>query len=729
MTGKVIAGRYKITGYLRDGRMGSVYSARRAQDDARVAVKLLEPSLLDNREVVKRFQRETRVTKRIHSPYCLAVLDAGKEPDGQPYLVLEYCIGERLVDLIEERNRLDVAVAAKIAAEVALALEAAHAVGIIHRDLSPDNIMIVPGDDTSTTKVLDFGLARLADGASEEDTSLTAVGVRVGNPAYMAPEYIQEFELDHRADLYALGCVLFEMIVGEPPFKGRAYKLLDLHINGTPPVPSAVVPGTPAWVDDLVAELLAKSPDKRPHNARAVVERLQQGTGIPYGKVAAPAEPQRLHEAPAPTQRRAISQQDVLLTRFIEDRIGNVFRKGTAPPDPRECLVVERVASKCIAAQVGLVPGALLHLPDAPRSHGMIDPRIYNVVQPKRNYKFYLPQTKETLSLETSGVHIGVELMRSVDHIKAHYDVNDADPLALYEIWKQGDWATLEALAYKTLVGAGRGIASGLFAKLIGNEQIKQRNTPALLFYGAALVENGRGDDGWPFIHEFKSHYSTHWPDLYRALATAYLGLHRIQAGHVAHGLSLLQESWLLHPIPKVSDAISRTSGQPHDTRLWYGLQFPDYDLNPPNSNASVHLGATLNNMGDAQIAIVIMLGGFRGNAAYDDFMRRYLNYGAYFADFIGAVHLVTTKPDRLSDRDDWFVGEDMARQSGLPFAVLEDYRAFVQREVKPPVIPTIYALNHEGLVVHEGQLFGSDLWDALALVGQIRLKRSQSRA
>ena len=124
---------------------------------------------------------------------------------------------------------------------------------------------------------------------------------------------------------------------------------------------------------------------------------------------------------------------------------------------------------------------------------------------------------------------------------------------------------------------------------------------------------------------------------------------------------------------------------------------------------------------------IVCLLGGFRGNLAYSDFMMRYTSYNAFFAEFIAGVHVVTHRVRRDAKRPQHYVGEDHALQSGLPVQVLEDYRAFVQRAVKPPNIPTIYALNRDGYVVHEGALDSVDLWETLALTGRLRMENLAS--
>ncbi|MCA9572922.1 MAG: hypothetical protein KC656_34030, partial [Myxococcales bacterium] len=139
-------------------------------------------------------------------------------------------------------------------------------------------------------------------------------------------------------------------------------------------------------------------------------------------------------------------------------------------------------------------------------------------------------------------------------------------------------------------------------------------------------------------------------------------------------------------------------------------------------------LSTTLATMDDSQVLLIALLGGFRGNELYNDFMMRFLNVGAHLNEFVVGLHVCTTVKDRTSDhRGEWFTGEDLVAQAGLPMLVLEDYRAFVQREAKPVRIPTIYAVNRDGIVLHEGLCTSADLWNALGRAGQLRMHKLQA--
>ncbi|MCA9494559.1 MAG: serine/threonine protein kinase, partial [Myxococcales bacterium] len=201
ITGSTVAGRYKVTGMLRPGRMGDIYVARRLEDDAKVAIKFLEPALFENEEAIARFERESKVAHAIDHPCTIRVLEFGRSDHG-PYLVMEFVEGELLSDVIEDKGALGPERAATITARIARALQAAHEKGVVHRDLAPSNVVLGrQGERTDLVKVSDFGLALLTHDDDEESTHLTAVGVRIGTPTYMAPEYIEEYELDQRADI------------------------------------------------------------------------------------------------------------------------------------------------------------------------------------------------------------------------------------------------------------------------------------------------------------------------------------------------------------------------------------------------------------------------------------------------------------------------------------------------------------------------------------------------
>lgn len=279
--GTVLSRQYRITRFARQEELAKVYEAVRLADDTRVDIKLLPPHQVDNRETVARFAREMLATATLQHPNTVAMLDYGDDRI-YDYVVLESVPHARsLLEVIEEENHLDPERVAHIAAQVASALSAAHAEGIIHRNISASTILLVPGDGGwDLVKVRDFGYARLL---KEDDPDVTAVGSVVGSPETMAPEYILQGRLDPRGDLYSLGAVMWWMLIGHPPFTGRRQSMLQLHATVLPSRPSELRKDVPPWLDDLIWTLLAKSPEARPAHARDLVRILEDAVGHSLG--------------------------------------------------------------------------------------------------------------------------------------------------------------------------------------------------------------------------------------------------------------------------------------------------------------------------------------------------------------------------------------------------------------------------------------------------------------
>jgi serine/threonine protein kinase len=267
----LLAGRYELTSPLGRGGMGQVWEAVDRQLERRVAVKLLTNDVLAGRaerhDLVRRFAREAAVTAGLQHPGVPAVYDAGSY-DGGLFLVMELIEGYTVGDLIAEQGPLPIAWAAAIAAQVAAVLAVAHERSLVHRDIKPQNLML-SGDGTA--KVLDFGVATLLESAGVP--RITRTGESVGTPAYMAPEQLRSEPSNARTDLYALGCVLYEMLAGKPVFDATSQAALSYkHLEQAPqPLERADVPAELEW---LVRQLLAKEPVQRPSGAREVYDRL-----------------------------------------------------------------------------------------------------------------------------------------------------------------------------------------------------------------------------------------------------------------------------------------------------------------------------------------------------------------------------------------------------------------------------------------------------------------------
>ncbi len=258
-------GPYRIVRKIGEGGMGAVYLAHHALLGRPAAIKMLLPALSSQREVVDRFFNEARATTAVSDPGIVQVFDFGFHGDGSAYIVMELLDGESLATRLE-RGPLALGDALRITRQVAGSLAAAHARGIVHRDLKPDNLFIVRDGEAQggeRPKILDFGIAKLTNDAS--DRSRTRTGTVMGTPIYMSPEQCRGAGIvDHRADIYSLGCVLYHLITGRPPFDLEGMgEIISAHLREPPRAPSAWIPGIPRAVDDLVLRCLAKAPDER----------------------------------------------------------------------------------------------------------------------------------------------------------------------------------------------------------------------------------------------------------------------------------------------------------------------------------------------------------------------------------------------------------------------------------------------------------------------------------
>jgi serine/threonine protein kinase len=274
-------GSYRITAKLGEGGMGEVFVGEHTRIDRKVAVKLLRPEASANPDVLIRFFNEAKATSRIHHPGIVEMLDCDVLPDGRAYLLMELLAGETLGQWLRAVGAVgDMARVVSLGQQVAAAVGAAHERGIVHRDLKPDNVFMLEGARHGAfpaVKVLDFGIAKLLDhGGRTTSTSGTRTGAVLGTPIYMSPEQCRgSGQVDHRTDIYSLGCLLFEMCCGRPPFLHEgAGELIAAHITETPPEASALSAAVPPQMSMLLAELLAKDPAQRPPSMAEVQARL-----------------------------------------------------------------------------------------------------------------------------------------------------------------------------------------------------------------------------------------------------------------------------------------------------------------------------------------------------------------------------------------------------------------------------------------------------------------------
>ncbi|WP_437677064.1 protein kinase domain-containing protein [Sorangium sp. So ce131] len=270
LAGSVIDGRFEVDTLAGAGGMGTVYRALDRASGATVALKLLRES---DAQAAARFVHEARALAGLEHPHIVRYVTHGTAPSGEPYLVMEWLAGETLAERLE-RGALRLKEAIALVSTAAEALGAAHARGVVHRDIKPSNLFLV-GGAVERVKVLDFGIARLQMAA----TRLTASGMTLGTPGYMAPEQArgQQELLDARADVFSLGCVLFECLTGVPAFHGQhAMALLAKLLLEEPPRVKELRPELPVALDELVFRMLAKEPSARPADGAAVARRLAE---------------------------------------------------------------------------------------------------------------------------------------------------------------------------------------------------------------------------------------------------------------------------------------------------------------------------------------------------------------------------------------------------------------------------------------------------------------------
>ena len=265
---EVLASRYELLEVLGRGGMGVVYRARDRVLQRVVAVKVLPLDRAQDPASVARFEREALAAAGLSHRNIVAIYDSGTDEETR-FIVMECLQGQSLAQLVHERGALDPAEAVDIAAQVAAALAAAHRAGIVHRDIKPANVMV---DENGHVKVLDFGIARLTAGIS-----LTQTATVLGSAPYLAPELCRGEPADARSDIYALGCVLYELLTGQPPFKGEVpAAVVHQQISATPRGPALLNPAVTAALSSLTLAMLAKEPDQRPQDAGELVVALPE---------------------------------------------------------------------------------------------------------------------------------------------------------------------------------------------------------------------------------------------------------------------------------------------------------------------------------------------------------------------------------------------------------------------------------------------------------------------
>ena len=309
--GTVVAGRYRIEALLGAGGMGAVYRAQTLDEGVEVALKTMLPGRSASEEARRRFEREAEAIGRLDHANFVKILDHGQTPEALRYLVMEYLRGRSLADLIYAERLVDPARALGLVRELLEGLEHAHGEGVVHRDLKPDNVMLVPKEEAQDPsgessgeqpKILDLGLAKLLQeddeaGFAEEQTRLTRQGMVFGTPAYMAPEQALGQDIDARVDLYAVTVLLYELLTGQLPFSAsNPSALLVKHVSQPPPrlATVAVHLAGHEGLQHLIDGGLAKQPEARIPSARAYLEQIDALLRRPLPKLDLSDSPQTL---------------------------------------------------------------------------------------------------------------------------------------------------------------------------------------------------------------------------------------------------------------------------------------------------------------------------------------------------------------------------------------------------------------------------------------------------
>lgn len=303
LVGRLLQGRYRVTGLLAQGGMGVVYDAVQVNLGRRVAIKCLHPRYARDAVAIARFQHEAVVSGGFGHPHIVEVFDMGRLEDGAPFLVMERLDGETLTARLRRERRLPLSLAVSVARQTVSALLATHARSILHRDLKPDNLFLVErGKEQPRVKVLDYGVSKAMTAVG--DPRLTRAGFVMGTPAYMAPEQARgDGDLDGRADLYSVGVILYETLTGRLAYSARTPSALLLEMQrGMPPRPSMLRPEVPPLVDALVMRCIAVARDERPRDAAALQRELQQ-LGTVSDAPPSDEDPTEINDVPETFQR------------------------------------------------------------------------------------------------------------------------------------------------------------------------------------------------------------------------------------------------------------------------------------------------------------------------------------------------------------------------------------------------------------------------------------------
>ncbi|HLL24279.1 MAG TPA: serine/threonine-protein kinase, partial [Kofleriaceae bacterium] len=284
MIGTELHARWRILSELGRGGMGEVYLAEDIVTGRKEALKIMKAHLASDAHFVSRFRREARAINRLRHPNIVAVYDFGQLPDERFFLSMEYAEGTSVYQRLKRDDHFEVPRALWVIGQLVYAVHHAHSRGVVHRDLKPDNLLLCGEEET--LKVLDFGVAKIVASDHSDSAVLSSANLVYGTPKYMSPERAGGVGNDPRTDLYSIGCIAYELVVGGPPFTGTPNEVIKAHMQQPPEVPSRWRPtlGIPPELDAVILRCLAKRVDERYQSAAELYAALQQVPGYPTPK-------------------------------------------------------------------------------------------------------------------------------------------------------------------------------------------------------------------------------------------------------------------------------------------------------------------------------------------------------------------------------------------------------------------------------------------------------------
>jgi|JI10StandDraft_1071094.scaffolds.fasta_scaffold84147_2 serine/threonine protein kinase len=415
--GAVVADRYRIIKKLAAGGMGEVYQAEHVELHKQFAVKVMLPALSSDQEFVNRFKREAISASRIGQQNIIDISDFGQTDDGRFYFVMEFLDGVTIASLLHRQGALPVQRMVNIALQTARALAAAHAQGIVHRDMKPENVMVLqrPGQP-DFVKVLDFGVAKVSTGPGQGGQ--TQLGMVVGTPQYMSPEQAMGVAVDSRTDTYALGLILYEMLSGMPTFHGDTASILMVKqvTEPAPPFSPELAASVPAALHDLIFQMLEKDPNSRPPSLDKVVESLETllahlkvGAKLPNattsGRFPSTATPHTLSPVRVTSAGLAMPTGPMPATQTgASDPVEDTYSK---PPTSKLPMVIAGVLGLVILAGGGYV---LFKPGPEPVTPVVVDPppepKIEKVVEPPPPTKVEPKMVKLTIESKPDGAEV-----------------------------------------------------------------------------------------------------------------------------------------------------------------------------------------------------------------------------------------------------------------------------------------------------------------------------------